>query len=816
MRFAFAALLVLIGQDSLPKPEEYFGFRPGADRKLFGYQRLYDYFELLAGKSPHLKLFPMGPSTLGNPLVLAAFSTPENLKSLDRYREIAQRLAHPENLSEDDARKLAAEAKVILLVTLNIHSTEIGSSQMAAELAHLLARGHEHLKDVILLLIPSLNPDGQIMVTDYYNKHVGTEFEGGPLPWLYHPYCGHDNNRDWYAFNLEETRLTSQVYYRDWLPQVIVDIHQMGQTGPRFFVPPYKDPPNPNVHPLIWRHMAAFGTNIALACEERGQTGVVHGELFTGWWPGTSIMTPWWHNQIGILFELASCRIATPIYIEPNEVDVRLRMNNSSPWKGGWWRLREIVDYELTGTMSVLETCAKNKERILLDQYRMAQDAIQKGKTEPPYGYVIPSDGHDPAAIGRLVEILRLGGVRVRRAAKGFLADSTAFPAGSYVISTAQAYRPYILDLFQEQRYPDLRRSPKEEIDKPYDAAGWTLPYQMGVQAHELKAPIPGDIEYGEDAGGPLPSGGVVEVHPGSTHGALLMNRLLADGVEVFRERETGAIYFKPSAGAMDGLSLRWTQLDRMPEMDLVKARRPRVALLKPWSASMDEGWTRLLLERFEFDFKNLAPEEVRKEEWLRQFDALILPSLPADALVDGPDPKPPFRYPPEFRHGLGKEGVETIEKFVKQGGTLVTLAQASHFALDRFNLPASNALKEATPEQFYCPGSILRLRVDPSHPIGYGMPAEIPAVFTGSSLAFDTKIPFGAQTRRVVAWFADRDVLMSGWLTGEERLARKPAVVEIGWEKGRIVMFGFPPQFRAQPWGTFKLFFNALFSSAR
>jgi hypothetical protein len=642
------------------------------------------------------------------------------------------------------------------------------------------------------------------MITEYYNTYVGTEFEGGPLPWLYHIYCGHDNNRDYYAMNLVESRIYSQICYKDWLPQIIVDEHQMGMTGPRMFVPPYKDPPNHNVHPLVWRQMATFGSHITQTLEENGKTGVVYGELFTGWWPGTSIMTPWWHNQVGILFELASVQIATPIYIEPNEVDTKMKMNAPNPWKGGWWRLRDIIEYELLGTLSVLETCAKYKDSILLNQYRMAMDAVTKGRTEAPYAYVLPSDQNDPASLARLVEILKLGGVKIIRAGEEFSIDSMTFPDGSYVIPMAQPYRPYVRDLFEEQRYPDK--------DRPYDVAGWTLPYQMGIKFVEIKTPLPA-IKAGKDMPplGVPPKGGVLEVDPGSTDAYRLINRLHENEIDVWRERETGTILFKATEDAVrccEHLRLKWNRLQEMPEMQLVKVKRPRIALFKPWNASMDEGWTRLLLERFEFDFKNVTPEEVKK---LDGYDVLILPSMGTEPLVDGPDPKPPHRYPPEYRAGLGKEGVDAIEQFVKKGGTLVCLAQSSNLPLDKWNLPVSSALKSLKQEEFYCPGSILRVKVDPSHPIGYGTRGEVAVVFN-NGLAFDTRIPFGGLTRKVVASYADRDVLMSGWLTGEDKIEKKPALVEVGWEKGRIVLFGFSPQFRAQPWGTFKLFFNSLY----
>ena len=336
---------------AIPSPEAHLGFPIGADRKLADYDQIIGYFQALARASDRVELLDVGKSSLGRTLWMAVISSPANLAAADRHREIAAKLADPRGLSEAEIEELVAEGKAIVLVTCNIHSTEIGASQMAMEWAYELAATDDPqwesvLDDVILLLFPSINPDGTQMVVEWYREWLGTDHEGGRMPWLYHHYAGHDNNRDWFMLNLPETRAVNRVLYHDWFPQVYLDEHQMGSTGPRIFVPPFQDPIGANIHPLIWRLTDLFGTEMAVRLQEAGRTGVIDNFAYDGYWPGGTMNTSWWKNVTGLLTEVASVRIATPIRIEENELsggrkglpEYRSQINFPEPWPGGWWR----------------------------------------------------------------------------------------------------------------------------------------------------------------------------------------------------------------------------------------------------------------------------------------------------------------------------------------------------------------------------------------------------------------------------------------------------------------------------------------------
>ncbi|MFQ5864328.1 MAG: M14 family zinc carboxypeptidase, partial [bacterium] len=398
LRVGFLLLALLFSAHSLnaqiKSPKEFVGFQVGEDKKLFGWDTVLDYLKMLDEKSDRIKLQELGKSTLGKPFIMAIISSPENLSNLAKYKNLQKQAANPRHLSDDDARLLARENKVVVMITLNIHSTEIASSQESIELAFLLAtenspRIQRILEQVIILLIPSINPDGMQMVVDWYNKYLDTPYEGSPMPYLYHPYAGHDNNRDWFMMNLVETRLVSKQYYQEWFPEIVYDQHQMRSSSARLFLPPYADPVNPNVHPLLLSQMNKMGKHIVSELQAQNFQGIVTDAFYTAWWEGTSVMTPWWHNMMGILSEVASTQIATPLFFPKGSLrggrrglpEYNQRMNFLDPWPGGWWRLRDIIDYELAITFSLLDLAAKEKETIIYNFCKMNKAAIEKGKT---------------------------------------------------------------------------------------------------------------------------------------------------------------------------------------------------------------------------------------------------------------------------------------------------------------------------------------------------------------------------------------------------------------------------------------------------
>ncbi len=848
----FAAVLILVsafkpvaGQTD---PEKFLGFKPGADRQLADYTQITAYFKKLAAESPRLKLFEIGTSTQKRPMIMAVITAAENMARLDSYRDITKKLHDPRTLSVEAAKKLAAEGKVLLLITCSIHASEIAASQMSLELAYKLASGQTPfdaervLHDVIVLLVPSTNPDGNQLVCDWYRKYVGTPFEGGRLPWLYHVYAGHDNNRDWYMFNLPETRAVTRVLYHDWLPQIHIDEHQMGSTGPRLFVPPFMDPPVPSILPLLWRSVALCGTSMAYDLEQNGCSGVVHRRSYTAWWIGACDDTSWLHNTIGLLSEAASAKIATPVYVEPTEVEKsssEKRVDFPNPWPGGWWRLRNIVDYELVMSLSLIKTAALHRQDFLFNFYRMNQTALETRESGDPYAFVIPAGQADPLTVQRLVEIAMFGGVEVQQAQADFVAGGMLYPAGSFVVPMAQPYKPYALALLDRQKYPDLRDNPNQPPIPPYDNAGWTLPLQMGVRCDRVEVPFKAKLENLSEpprSSSALPGGDspYLALDPRLNASYAVAIALLKEKIPLQRAGDplpgdkplpAGAFIVKNGPGLAQTLTpllKKWPvpliALKENPPLHTQPLSLPRIAIYQSWGGNMDEGWTRYVLDDFAIPYTVLHNKDFQdtKTKLRSRFDAIILPSGDAEMIKSG-KPKPGSRFaqfftpmPPEYEGGIEKQGVDGLKEFVAAGGTLVALNQACDFIFKEFQAPARNALEGLDSSKFFCPTSLLRIRIDNSSPVGYGMPEEAAAMFA-DSLAIGTWPPAGDWDRRVVASFPSDDLLLSGWLIGQDYLTRKAAVVDLTYKQGHIILMGIHVQHRGQTHGTYKFLFNSL-----
>lgn len=822
-------------------PEKFLGYPVGADRKLADYGEIRAYFQLLAQESPDIKIVELGKTTQGQDMFMAVITHRDNMPRLAEFVGQSRRLRDAAGLSEADARQIARTGKPIVLATGSIHATEIAANQMSMELAYKLVTGQTPypqmnlLQDVIFLLIPSINPDGQKLVVDWYRKYVGTKFEGGYIPYLYHPYAGHDDNRDWFMYNLVETRLVTKVLFEDCLPQVHIDEHQMGSTGARLFLPPFDDPPTPQVPPLVWRQAGLIGMGIAADMEQQGFRGITHGSTFTGWWIGACDDTSWFHNVIGLLSELASARLGTPIYVEPGEVQQPERkqtMSSPSPWKGGWWRPRDLVDYELALNFALLKAVALHKEDILYNFYKMNRDAIEQRPAGSPYAYLIPPDQWDPPTALKMMEILKTGGVIIHQADEPFRAAGREYPAGTFILYTAQPYRPYLDSLMQKQKYPDTRRWEGGPPVPPYDNAAWTLPYQMGVKWEAVSEPFQAKATRMETFSFPAPppsaaDSGVLLLSARENDAYGVAARLLQQGVAVYRATQGGdslaaGDFLVPlaaeSAARIRALAaetrLQARSLPHLPA-GTAPVKLPRVGIYQPWLTSMDEGWTRLLLDRFGFPFTVLHNADIQAGKLRDKLDVLILADIPLEALVNAKPEHPPYEsftvlLPPEFEGGIGDKGTEAIKEFVKAGGRLACFNHSSDFAIKTFQLPVVNTLAKLTPEQFICPTSLLRIQVTDRSPLGWGMPADAVAMFAGG-LAFQTWVPSGDTDRRIVAVYPEEEILASGWLTGEKYLTQKAAVVDFTVEKGKVFLYGIRPQHRCQTHGTFKLLFNAL-----
>jgi hypothetical protein len=764
-------------------------------------------------------------------------------------------------MTPSETRQLIASTPAVALITCTIHSTEVGSTQMATEFVWEFATTEDPeriawMDDAVLLLMPSINPDGQILIAEWYERWLGTEYEGGRMPWLYHHYVGHDNNRDFYALTQKETRVVNEVLYHRWFPQVFLDEHQMGSTGPRMFVPPQTDPLDPEVHALVFRMADGIGTNMSRRLEENGKTGVGHNMIFDSYWPGGTRNTAWWKNVTGLLTEVASARIATPIYIDPGELrgggkgfpEYGRRSNFPSPWEGGWWRLRDIVEYELVATWAFLEAVAEDRPHILTNVDRMARHAIEMGSNEPPYAFIIPPEQHDAVAARKMVALLLEHGIEVRRATSEFTIGYTTYPVGTVAIPAAQAYRPFLLTMLRSQRYPEVRPSVNGPIIEPYDVASWSLPLTMGVDVVESDQPLTGRFEPITGAEWPReavvvedPAGTIIPAGADALYTAV--NRLLADGIDVSRVVGTGDVWIDSAeverttlAALADELALPTIEVAETPE-DTRSISAQRIGLFKPWVASMDEGWTRWVLEQYDFPMVNLSNEQIRSGEFTDVVDVLLFPDVEAGVIAKGvPGDSYWGRFvplPPEYSGGIDEwtepEGAESprntkkdtktekttggerIEDWVQQGGTVVALDSSADYVIDLFELPVKDVVADA--KDLVCPGSTLRVEVDTDHPLGWGL-RENEAIYFADSPAFKTSVPDPRFDRRVIARYPahERDILLSGFLEGGEHLERRAAVVEFAVGEGKVILIGFRAQHRGQPLRTFKLLFNALY----
>lgn len=833
-RRALCVLAILSARSAwaeVPSPSRFLGFTVGADRTLADYRQILAYFKALDAASPRVSLQDLGKTTLGEDLFMAVISSEANIKNLPRLKEIARKVADPRGLSDAERQALAREGKVILFITCNIHSTEIGASQMALEWAHALATAQDaetkrRLDEVVLLLLPSINPDGQIMETEWYRKQLGTPFEGSRMPWLYHHYVGHDNNRDWFMLTQKETQAVSRAVYHEWFPQIWLDEHQMGSTGPRIFVPPYSDPVDVDIHPLVWREVNVIGMNMAMRLEQAGKSGVIYGYSYDAYWPGGTKNTAWWKNVSGLLTEVASVRLATPVRIEAGElsggrkglVEYGPQINFPNPWPGGLWRLRDIMDYERIVSDAILESCAMYREDFLVNAITRARAAV--AAAAPSAAWRIPVAQRDPAAAHALAALMAAHNVEVKSAANG---DAW--------IPLAQPYGRFVEEMLTTQRYPEVKLVAGRDLVRPYDVSAWTLPLMMGVSVERGTLPE-GLRPYAAPARPAAAEGAAALVPAGAAASRAAAAGVRAGKVWVAREALThggrswpaGTLFFDAAAAraavAKGEPGLAWTAIGGPPaSAEALKA--PRVGLYKPWLANMDEGWTRFVLEQYGFEPKSVDNKAIRSGGLGAAYDVLVLPDVTKEVIATGRPRREEgamtyyAELPPEYAGGLDKEGAAALREFVKSGGTLVAMSASAEYVIDELALPVRNAVGRPRVEEFQVPGSLLRLDVAPGHPVTFGLPAEV-AIFQDKPLAFETALPGAEMQRFVLATYPDdrRDVLLSGYALGEERLARRAAAVALTSGKGKVVLLGFRPQHRAQTPATFPFLFNALWWS--
>lgn len=742
----------------IPTPRSILGFDPGDERRLADWPTLLRYFRALAAASSRVELRILGRTTAGAPFAALVVSSPANLRRLEHYRAVNAALDDPRGFrSNRDAETALDAGRTVVLLTAGVHSNEVGGTLTTVALLYRLATDtsaatRRILDNVILWVVPSLNPDGVTIVSRWYDRTRGTPAEGTEPPELYHPYAGHDLNRDWYAFTQAETRLVVDSIYARWHPQIVLDLHQQARTGSRLFVPPYLDPIDPNVDPLLVSGENALGTDVAWALAGDGKAGVSIHALYDAWTPARAYIH--YHGGVRILAEAASAALATPVTVPFDELSVRGRgvnpqarsWNFPNPWPGGRWTLADIVDYQKAAALALLDHAAADRRRWLADFLDVEWRAV-RGWKGWPWAYVIPR-GQDSTAVATLLDILHRGEVEIRTARDAFTAGSRRFPAGSWVIVLRQPAAAFAKTLLERQRYPDRREYPDGPPERPYDVTAQTLPLLLGVTA------VP-----------------VAEEPP---HVAL-----------------SAPVTPPEAAYAYPGLA---------------GDSAPKIGVYRSFVPSMDEGWTRWVLDTWHVPYVTLGDSAVRAGRLRDRVDVIVLPDESPHDILEG-QPSPP--YPAAYGGGLGSPGVDALRRFVQDGGTLVALNDASRFAIEALLLPVRNVLEGVADDQFYAPGSIFRLELDTASAIARGMPARSVAWFEGGP-AFDV---LDSSAVRVVGRYPDDTsaVLLSGWVLHPERVAGRAALVEVTVGKGRVILFGFRPQYRGQSLATFPLFFNSL-----
>ena len=837
----------------IPSPEDFFGHKMGADRNLVRWDRIVEYFWEL-NRSPCVRVEELGKSTEGNPFLLVTVSSPENLKNSKRIMEASFKIAHPEGLSERQVERLIGEGKTVVAMTMSIHATEVGGTQMAPELCYEVATSpglEEVRQNTVLLVFPSFNPDGQIMVTDWYNEHIDTEYEGTGPPFLYHKYTGHDNNRDAIHLSQVESQMVSRVMYREWYPQAYIDHHHMGGYGARYYIPPFANPVDQNVDPLVWTEQQLYGSLMATMLEAAGKTGVESAATYPGEFMPTFNYIPCWHNICGMLTESASAKLATPTYVHYHQLkpsrrgrpEYRAQMGFPHPWPGGWWRLRDIVEQQKIASLACLRVAAGFREAILRNMYLKARRGIEAGRSEPPYAFVIRPEQHDELTAYKFMKLLADMDVAVSRSTREFRAEGVTYPRGTFAVFASQPCRPYIMSLLRQTFYHagpfsfNLDGTPIS----PYDLCTYNIAEFMGVGLQEVKEPVEGEFEeltsirYPRGMVEAGPSGWLLDCRLNESYAAI--NRLLRRGIEVHRTKEPveaggrtlaeGAFYVP----AGDGVEEEVRRHSKRHHLSFVAApptgfahepvRMLRIGMYQRyWGGNIDEGWTRWLLEQYRFRYRTIKDAELKRGRLSNKYDVIILPS-DHKSLITGEGMEEYYqkrfrglftmpKYPEEYRSGIGKEGVEKLKEFVEAGGVLVALGEASDFAIEELKLPVVNVLKDLSPREFLCPGSTLRVLVNRESPIARGVAEDLLIVFRNHP-AFEVKPGPNNEDMGVVLAYPDERIMESGWLIGEEKLGRKAALIDAKVGKGRVVLFGFSPQFRAQTDATFKLLFNCL-----
>ncbi len=862
--FAVIVMMTAVTMQAQPKftnPKDFFGFTPGDDRQLMDYEQLIEYLTKLDAESSRLKLEKIGESPMGKPMYIAFLSDESNIENLESLRQINHKLALDPDLTDKERSELSKEGRVFVYATLSMHSGEVAPSQSAPLVAYDLASTMDPeklqwMKDVVYMMVPCHNPDGMDMVVHNYLKYKGTKYEGASLPGVYHKYVGHDNNRDFVILSQDDSRAIAKVYNQTWLPQVMVEKHQMGSTGTRYFVPPNHDPIAENIDGGLWTWVGIFGQNMQNDMTNAGLAGVSQHYAFDNYWPG-STETCLWNNVIAFLTEAASVKDATAVYVEPNELSVRGKglseykksINMPLPWEGGWWRLGDIVEYELVSTMSIIKTASLYKEKILLFRNDMCRREIEKGKNQAPYYYIIPEKQHDISELINLVNLLRRHGLQVYRLDKDVLLDNRLYLKGDFIVPLAQAYRAMAKEILEAQEYPERHYTPGGDLIKPYDITSWSLPLHRQVESVEVNKKYPvleesltvltEDLDYSIEA----PANFYAAVYTVNYNESFMAAfAAMNNGMEVHRLNEDieidGQVLPQGSFVVFNSkkTSSGWTKINEkilfppvyMAEKIELKStlvKMPRIALVETWFHDMDAGWTRYILDHYAIPFSLLHPADLAEAE-LDSYDVILFADDGKSQLMTGKYGSEGnysmSSYAPEYVKGMGKKGLENILKYVNEGGVVLSWGRSTELFTgmlnigsgdekEEFQFPVRDISSSLSKKGLNVSGSLLRINVLQGHPLTYGLPEQI-GVFSRGRPVFQTSLPRFDMDRRVIATYPEKDILLSGYIAKPEFLSDRSAMVWLKKAKGQVVLYGFNPQFRASTQASFKLLFNGLF----
>ena len=916
--FCVFSLVPLFGQAAphITTPKEQFGFNLGDDYQLTNYTQLSDYWHKLATESDRMRLTSIGKTAEGRDQLMAIVTSPENFKELEHYKEISRKLALAQGLSDDEAHALAREGKAVIWIDGGLHASEVECAQALSEMLYqMLSRTDPEttrlLNDDIILFVQD-NPDGQELVANWYmrNPEPSKRSDAG-LPRLWHKYIGHDNNRDFFMCNMPESTNINRVLYLEWFPQIMYNHHQTGPPGAVIFMPPFRDPFNYHFDPLIMMELDQVGgaMHARMEAENKPGAGMRSTASYSTWYNGGLRTTTYFHNIIGLLTEI----IGNPTPIDIPLVPTMQLPRNDLPFPIApqKWHLRQSIEYSLTANRAVLDFASRYRETLLFNIYRMGKNSIDRGNTDnwtatphrieaveakaaeektgnqpdgnplaavyggsravpsslyqtvlhdpalrDPRGYIIPIDSQPdlPTTVQFLNALLK-NGVIVERATANFTVKEKSYPAGSYVVKCAQAFRPHVLDMFEPQDHPNDFRFPGGPPIPPYDATGYTLAFQMGVKFDRILDGFDGPFEQvsgllspppGSVTGVPRPAGYLVSHRYNNSF--ILMNRLLKEKCDVYwlksageiegKDVGSGALWIPASAEsratvekAAKELGINAYGLAKRPAGADLKLKPVRIALYDQYGGLMPSGWTRWLFEQFEFPFKVVYPQNLDAGE-LKNFDVLVF----TDGAIRAPggtgrgggqgfaarQPKPED-IPAEYRGMLGRITAEKtiphIRQFVEAGGTVITIGSSTSLS-GYLNLPLSNALTERTkdaketplpPEKFYIPGSLLTVAVDNTSPLAYGMPDKVD-VFFDNSPSFKLNPDASLKQTSAVAWYPNETPLHSGWAWGQQYLKDSVAVAESTLGRGKVFLLAPEVAFRGQPHATFKFLFNGVY----